>query len=286
MGRWRRGARSQQGSPGPPCAFQIQCKLFVFDKTSQSWVERGRGLLRLNDMASADDGTLQSRLGECRAGRPGRKHEVLERPGHRPGPSVGPQGGRPAAEEVAVPGRGRARLLPLCHAGAPGPRLSLETVRGPECPGLPRRHCTAADSLPSTLLVAGTEGVPGMFIYMLPEPTIGAPYTGGLIRTWPHYSECALHTGRAVRKCSARPAETSRSPLPPRQLAPTWGCAEPRSQGPALSAVLSAMTGRFLPSFLRDMQTPAGPGGMQVPPRAPCVQPAAVLPLRALTRCH
>ncbi|XP_015441045.1 ran-binding protein 3 isoform X6 [Pteropus alecto] len=42
---------------------QIQCKLFVFDKTSQSWVERGRGLLRLNDMASTDDGTLQSRLG-------------------------------------------------------------------------------------------------------------------------------------------------------------------------------------------------------------------------------
>ncbi|NWW25002.1 RANB3 protein, partial [Falcunculus frontatus] len=41
---------------------QIQCKLFVFDKSSQSWVERGRGLLRLNDMASTDDGTLQSRL--------------------------------------------------------------------------------------------------------------------------------------------------------------------------------------------------------------------------------
>ncbi|ELV10012.1 Ran-binding protein 3 [Tupaia chinensis] len=41
---------------------QIQCKLFVFDKTSQSWVERGRGLLRLNDMAATDDGTLQSRL--------------------------------------------------------------------------------------------------------------------------------------------------------------------------------------------------------------------------------
>ncbi|KAM9265262.1 ran-binding protein 3 isoform 3-T3 [Morus bassanus] len=40
----------------------IQCKLFVFDKNSQSWVERGRGLLRLNDMASTDDGTLQSRL--------------------------------------------------------------------------------------------------------------------------------------------------------------------------------------------------------------------------------
>ncbi|KAJ8374679.1 hypothetical protein SKAU_G00052590 [Synaphobranchus kaupii] len=41
---------------------QIQCKLFVFEKTYQSWVERGRGLLRLNDMASTDDGTLQSRL--------------------------------------------------------------------------------------------------------------------------------------------------------------------------------------------------------------------------------
>lgn len=42
---------------------QMQCKLFVFDKTAQSWIERGRGLLRLNDMASTEDGTLQSRLG-------------------------------------------------------------------------------------------------------------------------------------------------------------------------------------------------------------------------------
>lgn len=48
---------------------QIQCKLFVFDKNSQSWVERGRGLLRLNDMASTDDGTLQSRLGKRNRGR-------------------------------------------------------------------------------------------------------------------------------------------------------------------------------------------------------------------------
>ncbi|KAG8594048.1 hypothetical protein GDO81_001035 [Engystomops pustulosus] len=48
---------------------QIQCKLFVFDKISQSWVERGRGLLRLNDMASTDDGMLQSRLGELLMGR-------------------------------------------------------------------------------------------------------------------------------------------------------------------------------------------------------------------------
>ncbi|TRY55208.1 hypothetical protein DNTS_032681 [Danionella cerebrum] len=41
---------------------QMQCKLFVFDKPVQSWVERGRGLLRLNDMASTEDGMLQSRL--------------------------------------------------------------------------------------------------------------------------------------------------------------------------------------------------------------------------------
>lgn len=46
-----------------PVFFQMQCKLFVFEMTSQSWVERGCGVLRLNDMASADDGTLQSRLG-------------------------------------------------------------------------------------------------------------------------------------------------------------------------------------------------------------------------------
>ncbi|KAM4551127.1 ran-binding protein 3b isoform 3-T3 [Odontesthes bonariensis] len=41
---------------------QMQCKLYVFEKTAQSWIERGRGLLRLNDKASTDDGTLQSRL--------------------------------------------------------------------------------------------------------------------------------------------------------------------------------------------------------------------------------
>ncbi|XP_075878020.1 ran-binding protein 3b isoform X2 [Nelusetta ayraudi] len=41
---------------------QMQCKLYVFEKTAQSWKERGRGLLRLNDMASTDDGMLQSRL--------------------------------------------------------------------------------------------------------------------------------------------------------------------------------------------------------------------------------
>ncbi|XP_072296841.1 ran-binding protein 3b isoform X6 [Eucyclogobius newberryi] len=41
---------------------QTQCKLYVFEKTAQTWIERGRGLLRLNDMASTEDGTLQSRL--------------------------------------------------------------------------------------------------------------------------------------------------------------------------------------------------------------------------------
>lgn len=50
---------------------QMQCKLYVFEKTAQSWKERGRGLLRLNDMASTDDGTLQSRLGKH-----GRMNEV------------------------------------------------------------------------------------------------------------------------------------------------------------------------------------------------------------------
>ncbi|XP_037385486.1 ran-binding protein 3-like isoform X2 [Talpa occidentalis] len=41
---------------------QINCKLFIFNKTTQSWIERGRGALRLNDTASTDCGTFQSRL--------------------------------------------------------------------------------------------------------------------------------------------------------------------------------------------------------------------------------
>lgn len=41
---------------------QINCKLFIFNKTTQSWTERGRGALRLNDTASSDYGTFQSRL--------------------------------------------------------------------------------------------------------------------------------------------------------------------------------------------------------------------------------
>ncbi|XP_022349008.1 ran-binding protein 3-like isoform X3 [Enhydra lutris kenyoni] len=41
---------------------KINCKLFIFNKTTQSWTERGRGTLRLNDTASSDCGTFQSRL--------------------------------------------------------------------------------------------------------------------------------------------------------------------------------------------------------------------------------
>ncbi|XP_012577170.1 PREDICTED: ran-binding protein 3-like isoform X2 [Condylura cristata] len=41
---------------------QINCKLFIFNKSTQSWIERGRGALRLNDTASSDCGTFQSRL--------------------------------------------------------------------------------------------------------------------------------------------------------------------------------------------------------------------------------
>lgn len=41
---------------------KINCKIFVFTKITQSWTERGRGTLRLNDIGSSGCGTLQSRL--------------------------------------------------------------------------------------------------------------------------------------------------------------------------------------------------------------------------------
>ncbi|XP_003224308.1 ran-binding protein 3-like [Anolis carolinensis] len=41
---------------------QINCKLFLFDKASLSWIERGSGSLRLNDTSSNNCGMLQSRL--------------------------------------------------------------------------------------------------------------------------------------------------------------------------------------------------------------------------------
>ncbi|XP_035758619.1 ran-binding protein 3-like [Egretta garzetta] len=41
---------------------QINCKLFLFNKLSSTWIERGRGSLRLNDTSSNKCGMLQSRL--------------------------------------------------------------------------------------------------------------------------------------------------------------------------------------------------------------------------------
>lgn len=45
--------------------FQSNCRLFVFDTVTHSWREKGRGVLRLNDMCqSMTEGIFQSRLGE------------------------------------------------------------------------------------------------------------------------------------------------------------------------------------------------------------------------------
>ncbi|GFO39943.1 ran-binding protein 3 [Plakobranchus ocellatus] len=41
---------------------QANAKLFLFDSSSQSWVERGRGIIRLNDRSSNDTKAFQSRL--------------------------------------------------------------------------------------------------------------------------------------------------------------------------------------------------------------------------------
>ncbi|XP_046901722.1 ran-binding protein 3-like [Hypomesus transpacificus] len=41
---------------------QMTCILFVLEKGTQSWSERGRGVLRLNDLASGPKGCLQSRI--------------------------------------------------------------------------------------------------------------------------------------------------------------------------------------------------------------------------------
>ncbi|XP_044287398.1 ran-binding protein 3-like isoform X2 [Varanus komodoensis] len=41
---------------------QINCRLFLFNKASLSWTERGSGSLRLNDISSNQCGMLQSRL--------------------------------------------------------------------------------------------------------------------------------------------------------------------------------------------------------------------------------
>ncbi|KAI4892652.1 hypothetical protein NFI96_022784 [Prochilodus magdalenae] len=41
---------------------QLTCKLFVLERGTQSWSERGRGVLRLNDLETGTKGSLQSRM--------------------------------------------------------------------------------------------------------------------------------------------------------------------------------------------------------------------------------
>jgi len=41
---------------------QANAKLFLFEATTQTWIEKGRGTIRLNDMSSDDERTFQSRL--------------------------------------------------------------------------------------------------------------------------------------------------------------------------------------------------------------------------------
>lgn len=44
---------------------QIQAKLYMFDSETQNWIEKGRGVISLNDICqSSSEGIFQSRLGE------------------------------------------------------------------------------------------------------------------------------------------------------------------------------------------------------------------------------
>ena len=40
--------------------FQVNVKLYIFDTDKKNWVERGRGMLRLNDDPSSTVGHLRS----------------------------------------------------------------------------------------------------------------------------------------------------------------------------------------------------------------------------------
>ncbi|XP_038049639.1 ran-binding protein 3-like isoform X4 [Patiria miniata] len=55
---------SRTGEEDEENVFQAQCKLFVFEPVKHTWHERGRGLLRLNDLvpSSSEQSSLQSRL--------------------------------------------------------------------------------------------------------------------------------------------------------------------------------------------------------------------------------
>ncbi|XP_066299314.1 ran-binding protein 3-like isoform X1 [Branchiostoma lanceolatum] len=50
------------GEEGERNVMQCQCRLFLFNNASQSWQERGRGCLRLNDLPTQDDGSFHSRM--------------------------------------------------------------------------------------------------------------------------------------------------------------------------------------------------------------------------------
>jgi hypothetical protein len=53
----------ETGEENDKVVLQIQAKLFTFDKTTQSWKEKGRGLMSLNDICqSTSEGIFQSRL--------------------------------------------------------------------------------------------------------------------------------------------------------------------------------------------------------------------------------
>ena len=48
-----------------PLVMQIQAKLYMFDKETQNWIEKGRGVISLNDICqSSSEGIFQSRLGK------------------------------------------------------------------------------------------------------------------------------------------------------------------------------------------------------------------------------
>ena len=55
--------------------------MFVFDTTTHSWREKGRGVIRLNDMCqSMTEGIFQSRLGKAKSWNRRLLTEVAPRP--------------------------------------------------------------------------------------------------------------------------------------------------------------------------------------------------------------
>ncbi|PIO30156.1 hypothetical protein AB205_0182090 [Aquarana catesbeiana] len=82
---------------------QISCKLFVFNKENQVWTERGRGYLRLNDLAVNDDGPFRSRIGAGNSSRVSTLSSSPEIPDMASqGESLGPIGGA-TASHISAP---------------------------------------------------------------------------------------------------------------------------------------------------------------------------------------